>query len=326
MPEKMRTDSEFYRRPVTIIRMRHIDVEGTRLSVIGLGTWQFGSAEWGYGQEYAGRTAGEIVRRALALGVNVLDTAEIYGFGRSERILGEALAGRRADAFLATKVLPVLPLPPVIVSRARGSARRLGTDRLDLYQIHWPNPAVPLGAQMSGLRRLLGSGLIGHAGVSNYSLDRWRRAESLLGRPVLTNQVRFNLLQSGPDHDLAPYARERGRVVIAYSPLAQGLLSGRWGPGKRPADRIRRFNPLFAERRLAAAEALGAELADVGRPHGATPSQVALAWLVRRPNVIAIPGASSVRQLEENAAAADLDLSDEDDVRLVAAAERFWKG
>jgi aryl-alcohol dehydrogenase-like predicted oxidoreductase len=304
--------------------MRHIDVEGTHLSVIGLGTWQFGSAEWGYGREYAGRTAGDIVRRALELGINVLDTAEIYGFGRSERILGEAIGDRRGDVFLATKVLPVLPLPAIIAQRARGSARRLGTDRLDLYQIHQPNPVVPLGVQMSGLRRLLAGGLIAHAGVSNYSLDRWRRGEELLGRPLLSNQVRFNLLQSGPDRDLVPYARERGRVVIAYSPLAQGLLSGRWGAGQRPADRIRRFNPLFAERRRPAAQALGAELADVAKPYGATPSQVALAWLVRRPNVIAIPGASSVRQLDENAAAGDLALSDEDDERLVAAAGRFW--
>jgi aryl-alcohol dehydrogenase-like predicted oxidoreductase len=304
--------------------MRYLDVQGTRLSVIGLGTWQFGSFEWGYGDAYAGKTAGDIVRRALDLGINVVDTAEIYGWGRSERIVGEAIRGRRSEAFLATKTMPVLPLPPITASRARGSARRLGVECLDLYQMHWPNPVVPLGVQMAGMRRLLDGGLVAHAGVSNYSLDRWRRAEELLGRPVLTNQVRFNLLQDAPDRTLVPYAREHDRVVIAYSPLAQGLLSGRWGPGRRPSDRLRRFNPLFAERRLGAVEALGRELAGVGAPHGATPSQVALAWLLRRPNVIAIPGASSVRQLEENAAAGDLLLSDEEDERLMAAARSFW--
>jgi aryl-alcohol dehydrogenase-like predicted oxidoreductase len=304
--------------------MRYLDVDGIRLSVIGLGTWQFGSGEWGYGDAYARSTAGEIVRRALDLGINVLDSAEFYGFGRSERILGEAVRGRRGDAFLATKILPVLPLPPVTVRRARGSARRLGVERLDLYQLHWPNPVVPLGVQMAGMRRLLDGGLVAHIGVSNYSLERWRRAEAALGRPVLSNQVRFNLLQAGPSSTLVPYAQERGRVVIAYSPLAQGMLSGRWGPDRRPTDRVRRFNPVFARRRLAAAETLGRELAEVARPHGATPSQVALAWLVRRPNVVAIPGASSVRQLEENAAAGDLELGDEDDERLVAAAARFW--
>jgi aryl-alcohol dehydrogenase-like predicted oxidoreductase len=306
--------------------MRYVDVDGARLSAIGLGTWQFGSGEWGYGASYASTTAGEIVRRALDLGITLLDTAEIYGFGRSERILGEAVRGRRDEAFLASKILPVLPLPAITRRRARGSARRLGVERIDLYQIHWPNPVVPLGLQVAGLRRLLDEGLIGHAGVSNYSLDRWRRAEALLGRPVLTNQVRFNLLQSAPERDLVPYARDHGRVVIAYSPLAQGLLSGRYGAGRRPSGRIRQLNPLFAERRMPAAEALGRELAEVGAAHGATPSQVALAWLLRRPNVVAIPGASSVRQLEENAAAADLALTDEDDERLVAAAARFRAG
>jgi aryl-alcohol dehydrogenase-like predicted oxidoreductase len=303
--------------------VRYVEAGGARLSVIGLGTWQFGSWEWGYGASYAATTAGEIVRRALDLGVNVLDTAEVYGLGRSERILGEAVRGRRAEAFLATKIMPVVPLPPVIVWRARASARRLGVERLDLYQLHWPNPLVPPGLQAAGLRRLLDEGLVTHAGVSNHSLDRWLRIEAELGRPVLTNQVRFNLLQSEPLGSLVPYAQRAGRVVIAYSPLAQGLLSGRYGPGRRPSDRVRRASPLFQARRLERAPRLAAELADVGRPHGATPSQVALAWLVRRPNVIAIPGASSVAQLEENAAAGDLALSDEDDARLTTAAAAF---
>jgi aryl-alcohol dehydrogenase-like predicted oxidoreductase len=294
------------------------------MSVIGLGTWQFGSAEWGYGSDYATRTAGEIVRRALDLGINLIDTAEFYGFGRSERIVGEAIRGRRDDVFLATKIMPVLPLPPVTQWRARGSARRLGVDCIDLYQLHWPNPVVPLGVQMSGLRHLQGESLVKNVGVSNYSLGRWQRAEQALGRPVLSNQVRFNLLQSEPARTLVPYAAERGRVVIAYSPLAQGLLSGRWGPGSRPSDRVRRFNRLFAERRLPAAEALGRELADVGRPHGATASEVALAWLIAQPNVVAIPGASSVSQLQANAAAGDLQLTAAETEQLVAAAGRFW--
>lgn len=304
--------------------MRFIEVGGARLSVIGLGTWQFGSAEWGYGAEYAGRTAGEIVRRALELGINLVDTAEVYGFGRSERILGEALGERRREAFVASKILPLLPLPGIVVGRAKGSVRRLGVDRMDLYQIHWPNPLVPLSVQAEGLRRVLDRGLAAHVGVSNFGLDGWRRIEAALGRPVLGNQVRFNLLQSGPARDLVPYAAEQGRVVIAYSPLAQGLLAGRYGPDRRPSGGVRRASPMFSPGRLARTADLASELGEVGRRHGATPSQVALAWLVRRPNVVAIPGASSVAQLEQNAAAGDLELSDEDDARLVAAAVRFW--
>ncbi|HUI05320.1 MAG TPA: aldo/keto reductase, partial [Acidimicrobiales bacterium] len=149
--------------------MRYVEVAGARISAIGLGTWQFGSTEWGYGPEYAGREAAAIVERALDLGITLFDTAELYGFGRSERILGEALGGLRDEAFVATKLFPLLPVGPVVGQRARASARRLGTDHLDLYQIHQYNPLVPLTATMPAFAPLLDEGVIGHAGVSNFS-------------------------------------------------------------------------------------------------------------------------------------------------------------
>lgn len=301
--------------------MRYVEAGGERISVIGLGSWQFGSGEWGYGGDYAERTAGQIVNRALDLGINLIDTAELYGFGRSERIIGRAIAGRREHAFLATKAFPVLPFPFVIGRRARGSARRLLVEQLDLYQLHFPNPLVPASTQLGGLRRLRERGLIRQAGVSNYSLEAWQRADRALGSPVLSNQVSYSLLQQQPRADLVPFAQREGRVLIAYSPLSQGALSGRYGPGRLPSGRIRRLNPLF--RRPERLAALGAELEVVGQRHAATPSQVALAWLVNQPQVVAIPGASSVAQLEENAAAGDLRLETEDIVRLDAAATRF---
>ena len=124
--------------------MRYVDVGGSRVSVIGLGTWQFGSREWGYGQDYADARAVGIIRRALDLGVNLIDTAEIYGLGRSERIVGRALAGRRDEVFLATKLFPVAPVAPVVEQRAVASAAPARRRRIDLYQVHWPNPLVPL--------------------------------------------------------------------------------------------------------------------------------------------------------------------------------------
>src|SRR5207344_612037 len=123
--------------------MRYLDLPThKRYSVIGLGTWQFGSREWGYGREYDEQAAGEIVARARALGITVFDTAEIYGFGRSERILGQALraSGGTDDVVVATKVFPVLPTAPVVQQRGVASAHRLGVRTLDLYQVHWPNP------------------------------------------------------------------------------------------------------------------------------------------------------------------------------------------
>jgi aryl-alcohol dehydrogenase-like predicted oxidoreductase len=304
--------------------MRYLDADtAVRLSRIGLGTWQFGSREWGYGPEYAGREARAIVSRALELGITVFDTAEVYGFGRSERILGEALAADRDSAFLATKIFPLLPVAPVVEQRAVASASRLGVRRLDLYQVHQSNPLVRDGTIMRGMRALQQVGLVGEVGVSNYSLDRWRAAEQALGSRVLSNQVRYSLADRSPERDLLPFAESTGHVVIAYSPLAQGLLSGAYHRDRRPADRLRAASPLFLPENLDRAAGLIGALREVAGAHSATPAQIALAWVIRRPGVLAIPGASSVRQLESNAAAADIDLAEDEYQALCAAADRF---
>src|SRR5262249_60416970 len=139
-------------------------------------TWPFGSGEWGHGRAYAGQEAKAIVRRALELGVTLFDTAEVYGLGRSERILGEAISGHRDQVFLATKLFPLAPLPPVVEQRAVASANRLGVGRLDLYQVHQPNPLVRDSIIMRGMRPLQPIGLVGAVRLSHYSLDRWKAA------------------------------------------------------------------------------------------------------------------------------------------------------
>jgi aryl-alcohol dehydrogenase-like predicted oxidoreductase len=304
--------------------MRYLSTSTDReISKIGLGTWQFGSREWGYGDRYASDVARAIVRRALELGVTLFDTAEIYGFGRSERILGQALGEDRESVFLATKIFPLLPVAPVVEQRAVASANRLGTRRLDLYQVHQANPLVRDGTIMRGMRALQRVGLVGEVGVSNYSLQRWQAAEAALGSPVLSNQVPYSLVARSPERELLPYASAHGRVVLAYSPLAQGLLSGRYHPGNLPANRVRAGNPLFLPDNLQRAGELLAVLGEVAGAHSATPAQIALAWVIRHPAVAAIPGASSVEQLEHNAAAADIDLTDDQYRALAAAADRF---
>jgi aryl-alcohol dehydrogenase-like predicted oxidoreductase len=303
--------------------MRYLEVGGVRVSKIGVGAWQFGSREWGYGEAYAGSEAGRIVQRALDLGANFLDTAEIYGFGRSERIVGQAIVGRRDDALVATKLAPVFPVPAFVEWRGKESARRLGVDAIDLYQIHQPNPVVPLRAQMEGMRRLVRAGVVRHVGVSNFSLSRWQASEAAFGDAVLSNQVRFSLVDRRPLKDLVPWAAAHDHLVIAYSPLGQGLLSARYDAANAPQKGVRAMNPLFLPENLARAQGLLEALRDIAKNHDATPAQVALAWVIRRPNVIAIPGASSVEQLERNVAAADLDLSEEDDRRLAEEAEAF---
>jgi aryl-alcohol dehydrogenase-like predicted oxidoreductase len=302
--------------------MRFVEVSGVRLSVVGLGTWQFGSFEWGYGREFAEGEALRITQRALDLGINLIDTAEVYGFGRSERAVGQAIAGRRDEAFVATKVAPAVPFDPVVHQRALGSRRRLGIDHIDLYQAHWPNPVFPPGPLFEALARLQREGVVTHIGVSNYSLPAWKTAERLLGGPVLSNQVQYSLVDRRAEKELVGWAQEHDRLIMAYSPLAQGLLSGGYSSSKRPRG-MRAVRPLFLPQNLDLARDLLDVLRSVAAGHDATPAQVALAWVIRQPNVVVIPGASSVTQLESNAAAADLELTEEDIARLSEAGDHF---
>ncbi|HEX2807624.1 MAG TPA: aldo/keto reductase [Kineosporiaceae bacterium] len=309
------------------VHMRFVDLDLTRpISVIGLGTWQFGSREWGYGADYDQGEAARIVRRAVELGVTLFDTAEIYGRGRSERILGAALRDAGADpdrVVVATKIFPVLPIAPVVQQRAVASAERLGVRRIDLYQVHQPNPVVRDDTTMRGMRVLRSIGLVDQVGVSNYSLQRWQAAEAALGSPVLSNQVQYSLAHPQPEADLVPYAERERRLVIAWSPLAQGLLSGRYDEQHRPANGIRSMNPLFLTENLRRATPLIRTLREVADAHEATCSQIALAWLVRHGCVAAIPGASSVEQLERNVAAADLVLKADESTALTEASRAF---
>jgi len=223
---------------------------------------------------------------------------------------------------VASKVMPVAPFPAIVKQRERASARRLGLDRIPLYQIHQSNPVVPDSVIMPGMRDLLDSGAIGAVGVSNYSLERWQKADAALGRPVISNQVHFSLAHPQALKDLVPFAERENRIVIAYSPLAQGLLGGKYGVDNRPGG-IRALNLLFSTENLRRIEPLLQALRDVAAEVDAKPAQVALAWLINLPGVVAIPGASSVEQLEFNVAAADIELPAGSQEALTEAARAF---
>jgi aryl-alcohol dehydrogenase-like predicted oxidoreductase len=304
--------------------MRYLDIGAVKkISRIGLGTWQFGAEEWGYSTPRAEQEARAIVRRALELGVTLFDTAEIYGAGRSERILGRALGQHRESVFLATKIFPVVPVASMVRQRAAASARRLGVSRLDLYQAHWPNPLIRDRVLMRGMRSLLRAGLVGEVGVSNYGLPHWRAAEDALGCRIVTNQVGYNLLNRWPELELIPFAETHGRVIIAFSPLAQGLLSAGYHGADRPLNRVRAASPAFRPENLRQTADLIAVLREVAEAHSATPAQIAIAWAIRSPAVVAIPGASSVAQLESNVAAAGIELADDEYEALSSASARF---
>jgi aryl-alcohol dehydrogenase-like predicted oxidoreductase len=302
--------------------MRYLTIGGRDVSVIGLGAWQFGSTGWGWGRDFGEREAQAIVRRALDLGVTLFDTAEVYGRGESERVLGEALGHRRPDAFLATKVWPLHALGFQVQSALAKSLSRLGTQSVELYQMHWPNPAVPLKWTMAGMREARKRRLVDNVGVSNFGLARWRQADKALGAPVVSNQVPYNLLQRDAEHELIPFARANDRIVIAYSPLAQGLLTGRYGTYNVPGG-YRRLNKLFLEENIRRAQPVLDTLSEVADAHHASLAQIALAWTIRGSNVVAIPGAKSVRQLEENVGAAEIALADDEVFALSTAANAF---
>ena len=253
------------------------------LPVLGQGTWNL---------ELDDRPrAVAALRRGLDLGLTHVDTAELYGDGAVETLLGEALAGRRDEVYLVSKVLPSNASRAGTLRACEASLRRLKTDRLDLYLLHWPG-GHPLAETVAAFEELAASGKIRAWGVSNFDVADLEalRAVSDDGH-IACNQVLYHLEERAIEHGVIPWCEARGVSVVAYSPF---------GAGRFPDARSRG----------------GGVLADIAARHGATPRAVALAFLVRRPSVFAIPKAGDVRHVEDNARAGDLALSD-DDVRRI---------
>ena len=288
--------------------MRSIKIGSVDASVIGLGAWQIGTRSWGWGTEFGPDSVGGILDAAREVGINLIDTAELYGHGESERQLGLHLSSHKKHFFVASKVSPGHLTASGVYDAAARSIQRLQRPFIDLYQVHAPNPFMPLPRTMSGMRRLLNENIVNEVGVSNFSVNRWRRAERALGAPVITNQVDYSLLSPRAFNSLRPMLDE-GHVMIAYSPLAMGLLSGKYGAEQRPSG-SRSKHPAFSRRNYRNVRRVLEAAENIARSHGALVSQIALAWVISHPNVIAIPGAKSVEQVRQNAAAAEIQLSE----------------
>jgi aryl-alcohol dehydrogenase-like predicted oxidoreductase len=297
--------------------VRYVEFASWRLSKVGLGTSQFANPGWGYGADHRPH---ELVRRALALGITHFDTANFYGAGHSERILGATL-GDVEGILVATKLFNVAPGAWPLMAQARGSVERLGGP-LGLCYLTWANPFVNDRSLMAGMRRLRAEGLAAEVGVSDYDLARWQAAERHLGAPVLVNQVAYNLLCRDAEEALLPWAAAEGRLIVAAQPLATGFLSGAYHRGKRVRGPWRTPDPLYSSDYLGRTAELAESLGEVARAHDATAAQVALAYVLRHPNVVAVPGAATVGQLAENAAAADLELKEDECQGLAEAASR----
>jgi aryl-alcohol dehydrogenase-like predicted oxidoreductase len=310
-----------------MLRMRYLTVADKQISVVGLGAWQFGSRGWGWNTEFGASDAHAIITRALELGITLFDTAEIYSGGHSERILGAAIAAnlgveRRSDAYVATKIWPLHPFRRQVVPALCRSLARLGMNKADLYQLHWPNPLVPLAWTFAGMRDARAAGLVDQIGVSNFGRARWQRADAALGSPVISNQVPYNLVERKAEREVIPFAQANDRLILAYSPLAQGLLSGRYSVDNIPGG-FRRTNALFLPENIRRIQPVLDVLTEVAEAHRVTPAQIALAWTIRAPRVAAIPGAKSVWQLEQNAEAADIELTPGQVIALDEASDAF---
>jgi diketogulonate reductase-like aldo/keto reductase len=262
-----------------VIPMRTLKLPSERaVPVLGQGTWRMA--------ESSAKRASEIksIQLGIDLGLTLIDTAEMYAEGEAERLVGEAIAGRREEVFLVSKVYPHNASRKGVLVACERSLRRLNTDHLDLYLLHWRG-SVPLAETIQGLKSLKGAGKIRDYGVSNFDLDDMEEAMSLPGGAQLaTNQVLYNLMRRGIEWDLLPWCRQSGIPIMAYSPVEQGRLS-------------RKLEPLAARR-------------------GVSSAQVALAWLLLQGEVIAIPKASDPKHVRENRAALDLRLTDNEMAEL----------
>jgi len=256
---------------------------GEAIPVLGQGTWGMAEGARPRADEVA------TLRAGIELGMTLIDTAEMYAAGAAEELAGEAIGGSRDEVFLVGKVLPSNATRDGTIAACERSLRRLATDRLDLYLLHWRG-GTPLAETLDAFAALAGDGKIRHWGVSNLdSSDLEELVRLPGGGAVATDQVLFNLTRRGIEHDLLPWCRERGVAVMAYSPIEQGRMLG--DPG----------------------------LEGVASRHEATPAQVALAWLLRQQGVCAIPKASTVEHVRENRAALELRLTAEDLAELDAA-------
>ena len=248
------------------------------ISTIGMGTWKIGS--YATAEERARQV--EALRKGVDLGINHIDTAEMYHSGRSEEVVGEAVKEIRKDVFIASKVAPGHLHHDDVIAACKGSLKRLGVRYIDLYMVHWPDPAVPIKETMSAMEELVREGAVRFIGVSNFSVRETEEArEALAKEEIVSNQVKYSLTNRSAESEILPYCAREKLTLVAYSPLARGQISS-----SVPKALLQKY--------------------------GLTPAQAMLNWVTRAEQVVAIPKAASVPHLEENAGSVSVRLTPEE--------------
>ena len=262
--------------------LKELNRTGCKVPAIGLGTWKIGgSMTPDHSQD---DLAIKALRHGISLGMWLIDTAEIYGGGHAEELVGEAIKiFNREKIFIVTKVWETNLRYDDVLKAAKRSLKRLKTNYIDLYLIHWPNSRIPLSETMKAMEKLVSDGLVRYIGVSNFSVKLMEEARSYLSKEdIVVNQVKYNVYDRSVERDILPYCQKEGITLMAYTPLAKGSVS---------TDKT---------------------LIEIGRKYGKTAAQVALNWLISKDMVIAIPKAIRIEHIEENAGAMGWRLSEED--------------
>ncbi|RIH88225.1 aldo/keto reductase [Calidithermus roseus] len=303
--------------------METIQIPGLEpIPPLGLGTWQWGDTLfWDYGKDYKDSDLEAAFKESLAAGIRLYDTAEVYGRGKSERLLGQFVRACGQRPLIVSKCFP-FPWRfsrKSLIMALRGSLRRLGVERLDLYLLHWPWPPVPLEGWAESLAEAYELGLARAVGVSNCDLAQTERVSRVLARhnvKLAANQLEYNLLERRPEHSgLLEALRAEGAVLMAYSPLGMGWLTGKYSLQNPPTGVMRGRKYRAKESKI---PGLIRVLQEVAQAHEATPAQVALRWCIQK-GTLPIPGAKTPAQARANAGALSLRLS-EDEMRLLDSA------
>lgn len=303
---------------------RQLGQTDLQITPIGFGAWAIGGGEWvgGWGSQDDQESIAAI-QRALDLGINWIDTAPAYGLGRSEQVVARALKGRSERPYIFTKcairwredrsIYNSLTAESVR-EEVENSLRRLETDVIDLYQIHWPDPAEEIEEAWTTMAELQREGKVRHIGVSNFNVEQLRRIQAIA--PVASLQPPYSLVKPQVEDELLPFCQQQGIGVIVYSPMMSGLLTGKMTRERianMPDDDWRRGAPEFQEPQLTRNLQLVEVLRSIGERHGRSPGEVAVAWTLRHPAVTgAIVGARRPSQIEGTIGAADFRLTPEE--------------
>ena len=314
------------------MKQRQLGNSGPILSEIGLGTWAIGGPwDWGWGAQDDQESI-RTIHKALDLGINWIDTAAVYGLGHAEEVIAKALGDLREEIYLATKCGLIWDSrgrvrndnrPESIFREAEVSLRRLNTDYIDLYQIHWPDPNTPVEDSWEAMLRLQEQGKVRYIGVSNFDVPLLEKCNAIAH--VTSLQPPYNLIRREIEEDILPWCKVHQTGLVVYSPMQSGLLTGKFDPSRLAKDDWRRKSPFFREPQLGKGLRLVEELKPIAEKYGKTLSQFSIAWvLMNRTVTSAIVGARHPEQVEEIAGGAGWKIKQEDMKRIEQISEEIF--